>query len=351
MKIIHLADVHLGSKIDAKFTKEKSEERRRDILATFKNVVEYAKENNIKVILLAGDVFDKDNPSMKDKKNFYSMVKNNPDIDFLYLKGNHDSETSYFETIPNLKEFSNKWSKYSYEDIDISGIEFDDGNYESLYSTLDLDESHVNIVMLHGQIASKVSKYGINLSKLKNKNIDYLALGHVHKYWEGAIDKRGIAVYPGCLEPRGFDELGEKGFVELEIEGKEIKHKFIPFASKTIHEIDVDISESKDAYSVYLKIKPLITNSNDMYRINLTGEKSFEEEGLISQLESYLSNDCYLVSIKDQSALKIDVSQYINSASLKGEFVRMVMNSSHSEEEKNEIIRLGLKALLGEDVA
>jgi len=107
LKIIHCADIHLGSKLESKFTKEKSDIRKREVLNTFGKMIDYANENGIKVILLSGDVFDKDKPAIKDKEFFYKAIKKNPQIDFLYLNGNHDKEGSYVETnIENLKTFN-----------------------------------------------------------------------------------------------------------------------------------------------------------------------------------------------------------------------------------------------------
>ncbi|MGX8704776.1 MAG: metallophosphoesterase family protein, partial [bacterium] len=74
--------------------------------------------------------------------------------------------------------------------------------------TITVITRHKNIVMLHGDITNLNS---IPLSMLKERNIDYLALGHIHKFQKGKLDDRGIWVYPGCLEGRGFDEEGPKG--------------------------------------------------------------------------------------------------------------------------------------------
>ena len=90
MKFIHTADIHLGSKIEAKLPPEKTEERKAEVRAAFKNMVEKARVFGAKVILLCGDVFDGDRPLKKDKEFFYSVVRNNPDVNFLYLRGNHD---------------------------------------------------------------------------------------------------------------------------------------------------------------------------------------------------------------------------------------------------------------------
>ena len=58
MKIIHCADLHLDSQMTANLTKEQARERKREILRTFTRMVEYASKNDVRVILIAGDLFD-----------------------------------------------------------------------------------------------------------------------------------------------------------------------------------------------------------------------------------------------------------------------------------------------------
>ena len=349
MKIIHTADIHLGSKMDTKFNKEKADERKRELRDTFRRMVEYAKDNGVSVIMLCGDVFDSDSPFKKDKDFFYSVVKSVPDIDFLYLKGNHDNGGAIPEELPeNLKLFSEQWTAYSYENVVICGTEICPANRSSYYSSLVLDKEKCNIVMLHGDTSAE----DINLKKLKNKNIDYLALGHIHKRSEGQIDERGEYVYCGCLEGRGFDEPGEHGFELLDIDGNKIKRTFIPFAKRQINEINVDITGCKNA----LEASTAVTNKvrfskEDIYRINLTGEINFDVDNFTEDVEYYLRNECYFINIKDKTSRKIDISQYENDLSIKGEFVRTVISKKDlSEEEKMAIINCGLKALDGKEI-
>lgn len=350
MKIIHAADIHLGSKLKSKFPERISKERKLDVRNTFKKMVEYATKNQIKVILLSGDVFDSDDPTKKDKDFFYSVIKSNPLIDFIYLKGNHDSANVNDEQYDNLKTFSSNWTSYEYDNIVISGIELENSNISSFASTLNLNKDKVNIVMLHGQVGSSTND--INILKLRNKNIDYLALGHIHSYKKDEIDERGVYVYSGCLEPRGFDEIGEKGFVELDIINNKVTSKFISFSARKICEINVDVSSIKDDYSMSKKIlKDINFSKNDIYRINLIGEIDFSEDDLGKDVEKYLENVCYFINIKDKTELKIDIEKYKYDMSLKGEFVRSVFaNDKYSDQEKIKIVSIGLKALENREV-
>ncbi len=346
IKIIHCADVHLGSKMEAKLPKRKVEERRNEVRNTFHRMVEYAKMQGVKAILLAGDVFDSDRPLKRDKEFFYDVVRGNPEIDFLYLRGNHDSEQSYTEEIPNLKTFSGAWTAYEYDGVRISGLEITRENALSLYSTLQLGKTKKNIVTLHGQISSTAGIDKIVLNKLTEKNIDYLALGHIHAYSENKLDEGGRYAYSGCLEGRGFDECGEKGFVLLEI-GENVESTFVPFASRTIEEFSVDVTGAENYYAAYQRVKASIKFiPANLYRIELCGEIEFEHDTLADDVAGLLANECYFVSVKDKTLQKIDPCSYEGDVSLRGEFIRRVMGDpTWSDEQKSRIVTLGLKAL------
>ena len=61
MKIIHCADLHLDSKMESNLDREAAGMRRDELLDTFERMVAYAAEQDVRVILIAGDLFDKPN--------------------------------------------------------------------------------------------------------------------------------------------------------------------------------------------------------------------------------------------------------------------------------------------------
>ncbi|MBE6550235.1 MAG: DNA repair exonuclease [Ruminococcaceae bacterium] len=354
LRFIHCADIHLGSKMEAKLPEQKVEERRREIRMTFNKMIDYAKANGVRAILLSGDVFDSDRPLRRDKLFFYEAVKGNPDMDFIYLRGNHDSKESYTEEgLLNLKTFSSEWSSYSYGDVDITGLELSEENELSLYSTLNLDSDKLNIVMLHGTVSEYTGRGMINVRELKNRNIDYLALGHYHSFRKEAIDMRGMYAYSGCLEGRGFDETGEKGFVLLEIdeENKKIKDTFVPFACRTVRELCVDISDCEGSYSAYKKICDSYEwSTGDLLRVILSGEITFDSDGLSSEIEELLSDKCYFASVKDKTHRRISLADHENDTTLRGEFVRSILLANgYTDEEKQQMITYGLRVLDGRE--
>ena len=351
MKIIHCADLHLGSRLTSLPSGDVRNSKKNEVLNSFTQMLNYAKKNEIKIIMLSGDVFDSNRPSKKDKNYFYDAIRANSDITFLYLRGNHDTEESLNETLDNLITFTTDWKTYDFDNITISGIELSETNKTSLYSTINLDKDKINIVMMHGDVSSKGKDF-IDYKKLSNKNIDYLALGHIHSYMENRIDSRGVYVYPGCLVGRGFDELGEKGFVVLDVSDK-VNYSFIPVESHQFLEKEIDISGAKNLYDakeiINDKIKDISKSS--LLKIILVGSVDFDITSIDSSIESFFQQNFFFLKVYTNVKENINISDYLNDFSLKGEFVRKVYNDKElSNDERNEILSLGMKLLNGEDI-
>lgn len=362
MKIIHVADIHLDSKMTANLDNIKAKERRSELLITFNNMINYAAKNDIKAILIAGDLFDTKNVSMAAKNAVRQAIENNKHIDFYYLKGNHDAESflAQLDAIPeNLKLFSSDWTSYDLEeDIVLTGVELDKKNTNSIYNSLVLNMDKFNIVTLHGQESEHQKKdkaETININELRNKGIDYLALGHIHSYKQATLDARGNYCYPGCLEGRGFDECGEHGFVVLDIENKKCTSTFIPFASRNLYTIDVDVTGCMSTVDIAQKVREMLDEKDyspsSMLKLVLNGEVDVECEKDIEFLRKRFESGYYFLKIYDETKLKVDYNQFIMDESLKGEFVRKVMSSPDlTDEEKATIVRYGIQALAGEEL-
>lgn len=358
MKIIHCGDLHLDSKMESVLPKEKAKERKNEILMTFLKMVEFARKNWVSVIIIAGDMFDTRTVSAKVRNAVIDAIKNNPGITFLYLKGNHDSENfmdSMTDCPSNLKFFGDEWTKYEFEDIVISGVELSKDNCEKIYDSLILDSRRFNIVVLHGQESNNITSKdveNISIKDLRDKNIDYLALGHIHSYKEAKLDNRGIYAYSGCLEGRGFDECGSKGFVLLQIENGEFTHEFIPAASRILYERAVDVTGMQNTMQMVRKIEDLVADIDpqSLVKVTLTGRVMVEAEKDIKYMEQYLNDKFYFARVKDVTKTLINIDDYKFDPTLKGEFVRLVMASCFDEDEKEQIIVNGIRALSGEEL-
>lgn len=358
MKIIHCADLHLDSKMESSFDSEKANQRRMELLKSFENMIQFAIYNKVQVIIIAGDLFDTcEYAYRKIKYRVIDNIKNAKDIDFLYLKGNHD-KSDYFNKISsevkNLKLFDTKIKSYIYDNICISGLEFSENTISQL-ADINLDENMFNIFVMHGQESlgfSSDKQEIININMLKNKNIDYLALGHIHKYKFEKLDNRGYYCYSGCIEGRGFDECGEKGFVLLDIKNNSMNHEFIKIAQRTFFEIDVNLVDVDNENDAYVKIINSIKHIDykNIIKINLIGDILDNLDIDTTYLSQKLSQIYYLVKIKNKTTIKVDYNLYKNDISLKGEFVNLIEKLDIDTYKKGKIISTGIKALLGKEL-
>jgi len=359
VRIIHTSDLHLDSKLSTRFDKKLADVRRRELTLTFSRMIGYAKDYGVKAIIIAGDLFD-DGPRPSVIETVLKEIAGAPEIDFLYLEGNHDEKLHLWEgegTPNNLKRFGDGWTRYNYGDVTVAGVRLTSGNCSSIYDILMLEPRRINIAVLHGKTVTsgkKDEKDKINLRKLQEKDIDYLALGDYHFFRKERLDSRGEYCYCGCPEGRGFDETGEKGFVLLDCNRGSITAEFVPFSKRVLHEISVDISNLDSTTAVNAATAAAVANlpERDIVRLTLTGECAPELFRDIRAIEQRLKDTFFYGEARDESRLVINPTDYADGVSLKSEFLRLVLaDNKLSAEQKDKIIKTGFSALRGEELA
>ena len=400
VRLIHTADLHLDSAFSSRFSKEEAEERRRNLLIAWNKLLQYGIERKVQAILISGDLFDSPVVSRSTMEIFLSSIRKNPEISFFYLRGNHDTKNTFRfrDDLPkNLFLFSKEGKKYRLkEKLVLLGqefygterrSEFQEESYgtesllelpeepeelveeellspssskDAVQSIWNLKEEDCNILMLHGALREGgpevQNEQGISLKQLSRYPIHYLALGHIHKREEGKYGSLNY-IYPGCLQGRGFDEEGEKGFyyVEIEEETKEIKAEFVPLKEGEFRIIPIFLSEEDGTLDAEEKIRESLkkegAEAKDSVRIILKGEKRAGEERNLRYLEKQLEEEYAYIEIKEETKLKLRKEEFIHEKGLKGEFLRMVSESeSLSEEEKEKLMILGIGLLQGEEL-
>ena len=361
MKIIHTADLHLGSKLTANLNKEKSNVRKAEILSNFSRLLCVAKEMDVSVVVIAGDLFDTKRITKHVASEVLSALEMYPEIQVVYVVGNHEDSAlkTVVDDLPNnfICIDDTKWQYVKFDDVTIAGANLVESNSQILLNTLILDKEDKNIVVLHGETSNHKSDTPaekINIPTLKNKNIDYLALGHYHSFEIDKIDDRGIYAYSGCLEGRGFDETEEKGFVLIDTD--DIKNPtFIPFSKRTLHEVTVDISglnEWKDIRSAVSRAVNGISK-DDLIKVVLVGTYDYSSDTVIytEELERSLNTTFWFAKVYNKTAVAFNVDDVANGVGIKSEFLRKVFaDATLSDAEKSEVFQFGIKALKGEDL-
>lgn len=363
VKILHCSDIHIGA--EESFLGVRAESRRRETLLTFERVVDLCLENDVKVLLIAGDLFNSNNIENSFFDDVLRKIKLANGLKVIFAAGNHDPLTprSPFtrENLPeNLFVLGSQETVFSFPELNLRvyGRSFETAFMQGKTS-LDLvpeKDDVINISVLHGELTSDLSSQynAITREYIENSQMDYIALGHVHKRSE--IEKIGNTyfAYSGCPEGQGFDELGEKGVYMGEI-GKGICNlEFVKTARRQHITEKIYISDkeiSAEFILEYLKEKYGENYSENLYKIELVGETDGNSQINISDLTARLSERLYFVKIKDKTQIKIDLNALSQEKTLKGIFVKKMLekiNSCEDKEKYETALKLGLKAFAGE---
>lgn len=403
VKLIHTADLHLDSAFRSRFTKEEAENRRQKQLMAWKELLSFAVEKKVQGILIAGDLFDSPVVSHGTMDFFLSTISEHPEISFFYLRGNHDTENTfrYQENLPkNLFLFSERGKKYRLNDrLLLAGVEYgtrdisfgenegdtqgagqaaeqgigqenahgaealskSESESEEESKFLKLKEEDCNILLLHGALYQGSAKgdaiqgeEGIFLKNLEKLPLSYIALGHIHKGGEGKLNNGALWAYPGCLQGRGFDEEGERGFLYLKVEEekKEIRKEFIPIKQGEFRILEIELLEDEGTLACLKKIEVEMEKAGiakeDSLRIILKGKKGLEQERNLRYLQLQLQDSVFFLEIRDECELSWNREEAMKEKSLKGEFLRVLAAADNlSKEEQEEIIALGMGLLQG----
>ena len=403
VKLIHTADLHLDSAFRSRFTKEEAENRRQKQLMAWKELLSFAVEKKVQGILIAGDLFDSPVVSHGTMDFFLSTISEHPEISFFYLRGNHDTENTfrYQENLPkNLFLFSERGKKYRLNDrLLLAGVEYgtkdisfgenegatqgagqaaeqgvgqenahgaealskSESESEEESKFLKLKEEDCNILLLHGALYQGTPKgeavqgeEGIFLKNLEKLPLSYIALGHIHKGGEGKLNNGALWAYPGCLQGRGFDEEGERGFLYLKVEEekKEIRKEFIPIKQGEFRILEIELLEDEGTLACLKKIEVEMEKAGiakeDSLRIILKGKKGLEQERNLRYLQLQLQDSVFFLEIRDECELSWNREEAMKEKSLKGEFLRVLAAADNlSKEEQDEIIALGMGLFQG----
>ncbi len=356
MKIIHTGDIHLGSAMKS-LPPDKAALRKAEILEDFRNLAIYARNNGVRAVLIAGDLFDENKVSRQLKNEVFSIIAAASPVAFFYVSGNHDDEFETNDLLPkNLYTFTQNhgWGSFALsEDVTVTGMDSKFMDRKTIPS-LFLQKHTFNIVILHGNVA-KDAEDSIPLAKLQGKHIDYLALGHIHKPMPKAekLDGRGYYRYCGCLESRGFDECGPRGFFLLEIQnGALVSEAFLTLAKRSVYEVRTDISYCNTYYDVERAVSQSVSSidKQNIVKLVLCGKFRAGLRKDLALLSQRLNEVFFFAKVDDESSLYVNYTDYQNDISERGEFVREVSKGEMDEELRAAILDVGLKALAGEEI-
>lgn len=360
MKFVHIADMHFDSPfVNLSDIENLGEKRRLEQRKVFKKIINYIMENDIELLFISGDLYEQKYIKKSTIEYINNLFKEIPNTKIFISPGNHDPfiKNSYYNKYKwsdNVKIFNSKIEKVELENINIYGFGFSDFYCKDcgIDDIVVEDKDKLNILVIHGSLDSgnvEDKEYNpLSKKKLEMKDFDYVALGHIHKSNYNISDNNKI-IYPGSTVSLGFDELGKHGMIVGEIKTGNIDLKFVPVDEREFKIFELNVTEFLYKEELIERINELIFEENELIEIYLIGRRNFEIN--IYELYKLILNE-KIIKIKDNTEINFNLNDLKNDFSLKGLFIKEMLEKLDAEDLTDrdrriieKAIEIGLNAL------
>ncbi len=338
MRILHFADLHLGVETYGRIDPDTGlSSRLTDFLGALDELVDYALESDIDLVLFCGDAYKSRDPNQTYQREFARRIKrlSAGNIPVFLVAGNHDlpvatgraTAVEIFDTLAvenvtvanqaesyrvqtrrgPLQIVALPWVRRSklLTREDTKNLSLDQINeriQEILAAWLDAEVENLDPglpAILAGHLAHSGAvtgsersmlvgrDYVLHQSTVVNPAFDYVALGHMHNRQK--TDHPVPAVYPGSLQTIDFgDEGQEKGFYVVEIDESAPRserlrsYDFHPVAARRFVTVKAD-ADTLDPTQAVLQALAGSDFADAIVRVQI--KVAAEREGLVQDAE------------------------------------------------------------------
>ena len=297
MKILHFADAHIdmlqGGRLDSKTGLPI---RVMDFLRSIDTIIETAITEKVDMVIFAGDAYKDRTPAPTYQREFAKRIfkLSEAKIPTLLLVGNHDVSPASgrantlhefdtlavpFVRVSSVIEFlkpKDLWglpvqiicvpwvnrsafmaAAQDKREVTDTGGEIEERVTNVVQHFIDaLDPELPAILTAHASVQGAMlgNERAIMLGKdmvmpsylVKDPRLDYVALGHIHKYQDLNAGHYPPVVYPGSIERIDFGEINdEKGFVLANVEKGKTTYEKIGLVTRNFIQVDYTITKDK----------------------------------------------------------------------------------------------------------
>ncbi|MBQ6820071.1 MAG: DNA repair exonuclease [Clostridium sp.] len=356
VKILQAGDLHFDTPFKD-LNKNISIISKEELLEVFNEIINIAIENSINILLLTGDIFDNLTVNKKTLVFIRNQIQRISNIKVFISPGNHDpyNEKSFYKMIDwpeNVHIFKGSIESIVLEDLNVVvwGAAFNEHHVrKSMLKNVNIKENYINIMTIHGDISNTDdgNQYNpITLKDIENSKLDYIAIGHRHKFSGILRTGNTFYSYAGCPQGRGFDEVGDKGIILGEVSKGVVNLSFQRTSKRNYYVKEIDISNSISYDEVRVKILASIKaedRKKNLYKIILTGEIeayiNLKEQIILEKIK----DDFYFVKVIDKTNIKINFDSISKDYSVKGVYAKRLLEKIKEEDCDKEILQMALK--------
>jgi DNA repair exonuclease SbcCD nuclease subunit len=369
-QFIHAADLHLGAPFAGLRQDNPRLAKMADdaTYAAFEKIVGLAVARKVLFVLFSGDIYDADYPNLKAQLRFRDGISqlDKAGIQSCAIRGNHDHggsvraqlefPSSYYEFAPGANEpyyiYHNETPVaaiygYSYPRRAVTE------NILRHYATRPEDQKYFRIGMLHANVGGDAAHDNYapcSIAQLKEIEIDYWALGHVHQ--AKVLSQTPAIVYPGTPQGLSPRENDEHGCYVVTAQEHRCKMEFVATDSMRRIDLQYDITGISSEEELLRSMEELLLRQREtiqhplIARLDLTGRgtlhRSLQTAGRLQEIQDYLNQqtagDPFLNCLQDATQPDIDLETRRLENNLLGDFLRLCRDAKNDEELQRKVL-------------
>lgn len=347
MKLMHIADVHIGVTPD--LNKPWSQARAQAVKDTFAALIGIAEKEQADLLLIAGDLFHSQ-PLKRDLKEINYLFGTLSRTQVVIIAGNHDyiNPSSNYNSYPWAENVtfitSSELTQAEFPQLNtvVWGLSY--RSREMTEPVLDHikapDDGRFHILLAHGGDPKHLP---LNYRQLSRAGFDYIALGHIHA---PACSKELGIVNVGCPEPLERTDFGKRGYVLAEIEKGSRDIRWIPCSTAEYIPVTLEVNVHTACTELCRQFADSISQHGrqNIYVLTITGYRDpdveFDPEAL-----SALGN---VAQINDLSEPEYDFDKlyHEHSYDMIGTYISAFLGESEHSSLHKKALFYGTRALL-----
>lgn len=331
IKILHSADWHLDSALLSRDPAQ-TQRLRKALSRVPEQVIGLCKTQNCDILLLSGDLFD--GPYSAEGIHNLRTLLEEVKIPVFIAPGNHDFVG------PDSPWLTVAWPENVHIFIhpvmeSVVLPELDCTVYGAGYVSMDCDSlladftpdhtTRYALGVLHGDPTQANAPYcPVTTEQVRQSELDYLALGHIHKGDQFRAGKT-LCAWPGCPMGRGYDETGEKGVLLVTLE-ETAEATFIPLNTPRFYDLEVL------AGTPLSTVLPPVGNE-DHYRITFSGTSEPLDLNKLKEEFPHFPN----LLLRDRTSPVLDIWGSAGDDTLEGMYFKLLrdeMETANSDKKR-----------------
>ena len=359
MKIVHFSDLHLDAPFAwAGATGEAARQRRQALRDTLVRIVDLTREVNADALICGGDLYEHDYFSPDTAEFLKATFAGLNPIPVYIAPGNHDwyGPQSLYAQVD--------WSEnvHVFREAALRSVELNSGlwlwgaahlgpaNTDNFLNGFRVGHSGIHIALFHGaerswlaeQSAGKQPHAAFDAPEIEAAGFAHAFLGHYHRPKDAEFH-----TYPGNPDPLAFGEDGLRGALVATISPEgHITRERHRVAMTEVHDLELDVTGLTSQQQILDRLEEASSLAG-FARLTVRGEISSTIDIHESDLRAKLSNLDAVQIVFGDLRPTYDMESIRQEPTVRGQFVRDVLDSDLAEDEKRRVVVTGLRALDG----